>query len=57
MDYNDGFVMPAAINKGVYYAISENETDEINFYAVDFNEWFSVNIHHIKEMMAGEIMY
>ncbi|MEO8174695.1 MAG: galactokinase family protein, partial [Sediminibacterium sp.] len=22
VDYNDGFVMPAAINKGVYYAVA-----------------------------------
>ncbi len=22
IDYNDGYVMPAAINKGVYYAIA-----------------------------------
>lgn len=48
VDYNDGFVMPAAINKGVYYAISENQTDDIHFYAVDFDEHFSVNIHDIK---------
>src|SRR5450432_1680302 len=48
VDYNDGFVMPAAINKGVYYALSENQTDDIYFYAVDFNERFSVNIHEIK---------
>ena len=48
VDYNDGFVMPAAINKGVYYAIAKNGTDEINFYAVDFDEHFSINIHHIK---------
>lgn len=49
VDYNDGFVMPAAINKGVYYAVSENETEEINFYAVDYNERFSINIHQIKD--------
>ncbi|MEO7766864.1 MAG: galactokinase family protein [Ferruginibacter sp.] len=31
VDYNDGYVMPAAINKGVYYAIAENQTDDIFF--------------------------
>src|SRR5947208_5870767 len=49
LDYNDGFVLPAAINKGVYYAIAENQSDNINFYALDFNERFSVNIHDIKK--------
>src|SRR4249920_2978701 len=48
IDYNDGFVMPAAINKGVYYAIAENETEELHFYAVDFDEHFSINIHEVK---------
>lgn len=48
VDYNDGFVMPAAIDKGVYYAIAANETDTIHFYATDFDEHFSVNISAIK---------
>jgi len=50
VDYNDGFVMPAAINKGVYYAIAENESNEIHFHAMDFNEWLSVGITHFKRM-------
>jgi galactokinase len=49
VDYNDGFVMPAAINKGVYYAIAENGTNDIHFYAADFEEWFSININEIKK--------
>lgn len=48
VDYNDGFVMPAAIDKGVYYAIAENQTDTIHFYATDFDEHFSVNIDAVK---------
>ena len=31
VDYNDGFVMPAAIDKGIYYAIELNNTDELIF--------------------------
>ena len=48
VDYNDGFVMPAAIDKGVYYAIAENQTDAIHFYATDFDEHFSVSINAVK---------
>jgi galactokinase len=48
VDYNDGFVMPAAIDKGVYYAIAENQTDIIHFYATDFGEHYSVKIDTIK---------
>ena len=50
VDYNDGFVMPAAINKGVFYAIAENGSDEIHFYAMDFDEWLSVSITDIKKI-------
>ena len=50
VDYNDGFVMPAAINKGVYYAIAENGSNEIHFYAMDFNEWLSVGTTDFKRM-------
>jgi galactokinase len=50
IDYNDGFVMPAAIDKAVYYAIALNNTDEINFHSVDFNEKLTINIRDIKKM-------
>ena len=48
IDYNDGYVMPAAINKGIYYAIAPNETSTINFYALDFDESLSIAIDEIK---------
>jgi len=49
IDYNDGYVMPAAISKGVYYAVAANQTDGINFYAVDFDESLSIKITAIKK--------
>jgi len=50
IDYNDGFVMPAAIDKAIYYAIALNNTDDINFHSIDFNEKLTVNIREIKKM-------
>lgn len=50
IDYNDGYVMPAAINKGVYYAIAPNQTGIINFYALDFDESLSIAIDEIKSI-------
>ena len=50
IDYNDGYVMPAAISKGVYYALAVNNTDTINFYALDFEDSLSINISDIKKM-------
>jgi galactokinase len=50
IDYNDGFVMPAAIDKGIYFAINTNQTGIINFIAADFNESLSINIKEIKKL-------
>ena len=48
IDYNDGFVMPSAIDKGIYFAIDENQTDTLHFYAIDFNEHFTISIQDIQ---------
>src|SRR6195952_3914364 len=50
IDYNDGFVMPAAIDKGVYYAVAENNSDIINFFSIDLNEKLSIKINDIKKL-------
>jgi galactokinase len=47
-DYNEGFVLPAAIDKAAYIAISLREDDTINLYAADLNETFSTSIPAIK---------
>jgi galactokinase len=49
IDYNDGFVMPAAIDKGVYFAMAANNTsNQFNFYSIDFNEHFTADIHSLQ---------
>ncbi len=49
IDYNDGFVMPAAIGKGIYFAIALNNYEKINFYSIDFDEGFSIKISEVKK--------
>jgi len=49
VDYNDGFVMPAAIDKGIYFAISLNNTEKINFYSIDFDESISIKISEVRK--------
>ena len=41
-DYNDGFVLPGAIDKRINVAIAENKTDTVNVFAQDFNESFFI---------------
>lgn len=49
IDYNDGFVLPGAIDKGICYAVALNGTDTYNFYAVDYNESESIKANEIKK--------
>jgi galactokinase len=49
IDYNSGYVMPAAIDKGIYYAVAANNTGIVNFYALDFNEEFSLPLTEVRE--------
>ena len=47
-DYNEGFVLPAAIDKNIYVAISKRTDNIINLYAVDFDESFTGDINDVK---------
>ncbi len=48
VDYNDGFVLPAAIDKAIYVAVSKREDDIIHLYSVDFAEKYEVAIADIQ---------
>ena len=47
-DYNEGFVLPAAIDKAIYVAISKRADSNIHLYAANFNESFEVALADIK---------
>ncbi len=47
-DYNEGFVMPAAINKYVNLACARRPDDIISMYAVQFGEKVEVRLSDIK---------
>lgn len=48
-DYNDGFVLPAAIDKGVYVAIATRPDDVIKLYANEFNVCYETTINNLKK--------
>lgn len=54
-DYNEGFVLPAAIDKAAYIAASLREDDEIHLVAMDLNESFSVKLADLKPV--GDISW
>ena len=47
-DYNNGFVLPAAINKAVYVVIEKKAGNSIFLHSVDFNESVEVELADIK---------
>lgn len=51
-DYNDGFVMPAAIDKDITFAIAPSPTDESVIYSLTYNEFFPVDIRNPQRTAA-----
>lgn len=47
-DYNNGFVLPAAIDKQVSVAIRKRPDDIITMYATEFEEKISIRINDLK---------
>ncbi len=47
-DYNDGFVLPTAIDKAIYVAVSKREDNCIHLFAEDFNQGFETDLKDIK---------
>src|SRR6266498_618243 len=50
IDYNHGFVMPAAIDKGIWYAITLNNTEEINVVSADMDECLKISLNDIHKI-------
>ncbi|MFI3292897.1 MAG: galactokinase [Rikenellaceae bacterium] len=43
-DYNEGFVMPGAIDKGIYAEVKPNNSRMVRVYSFDFNEFAEFEI-------------
>jgi galactokinase len=54
-DYNEGFVLPAAIDKAAYIAASLRDDDEIHLMAMDLNESFSIKLSDMRPV--GDISW
>jgi len=48
-DYNDGFVMPAAINKAIYVAVSQRDDQEIYLYSESYQQKHVASIDQIEK--------
>lgn len=52
VDYNDGYVMPAAIDKGIFFAVAPNNTNTIRAYSADMDEELIIALDDIH-IMSG----
>src|SRR5690242_10637195 len=46
-DYNEGFVLPAAIDKAIYIALGKREDNLISLYAQDYKQKHEVDISNL----------
>ncbi|MBF4483750.1 galactokinase [Flavobacterium sp. CSZ] len=44
IDYNDGYVLPAAIDKVICFAFAKNDTKKSRIVAIDLNEDFEIDL-------------
>tara|TARA_B110000503_G_scaffold122934_1_gene188061 strand:- start:2111 stop:3262 length:1152 start_codon:yes stop_codon:yes gene_type:complete len=53
-DYNDGFVFPAAVNKGIVTALQKSKSNSSTAYAIDKNEVFEFSLNNIQPLPQGD---
>jgi galactokinase len=56
-DYNEGFVLPASIDKHIYIAVSKRSDEIISFYSVEFKEEFNGLISLIEPVTQTWVNY
>ena len=44
IDYNDGFVLPAAIDKMICFAFEKNNSNTSKIIAIDLDDQFEINL-------------
>ncbi|MCF7560135.1 galactokinase [Sabulilitoribacter multivorans] len=52
-DYNDGFVFPAAVNKGIVAAIQNSDTNYSTAYALDLDNKIEFDLNNLKPSKSG----
>src|SRR6478735_7726563 len=52
-DYNGGFVLPAAIDKAIYVALSPREDNKIRLYSGEFNDHFETSLPSLNKTQKG----
>jgi galactokinase len=54
IDYNNGYVMPGAIDKGIWYAVAPNESNNIHVYSADMDEELKISLNDIHKITGWQ---
>jgi galactokinase len=52
-DYNNGFVLPAAIDKAIYVAVSPRNDEQIKLYSGEFDKSYETALSELKPTKEG----
>jgi galactokinase len=52
-DYNNGFVLPAAIDKAIYVAVTPRTDDKVRLYSGEFDDHFETDLASLKRVNKG----
>ena len=56
-DYNDGFVMPLAIDRAVWIALEPRDNRRVAVYSADYDQWDEFALDGLRHEKAGWIEY
>ena len=56
-DYNDGFVLPMAIDRAVYYALRPRNDSQVRIYSLDYEELGQFDLTNIVDTGSGWLEY
>lgn len=48
-DYNNGFVLPAAIDKAIYFEVAKNNSNTFRFYSIDYDEYIEIDAGKLEK--------
>jgi galactokinase len=55
IDYNDGYVLPAAIDKVICFAFEKNNSKKSKIFAIDLNEEFEIDL--TEEVKLSDVVW
>lgn len=56
-DYNDGFVLPAAVDLGSYFAVAPNEVNKFRFYSYNLKDYYETPVDEFGKSDKGWANY